>query len=238
MAQLTTISFYKFTSPADRWWAFGMMGKAGIALGKVNGRTFWKLMGTGGGDAYQWYPDWSTYALLSVWESSEAAHDFFNTHPTALEYASRANESLRFDLQAYRAHGSWGGAQPFELVAPDESGLVCVMTRARIRPKKLIRFWRRVPQVSRSLHFGTAPLFGKGVGTLPLIQQATFSCWPSAEALRDYAYNRKEHAEVVKLTRQLDWYSEELFARFKPIAISGNWSGTEELHSAFSKMTV
>lgn len=211
-----------------------MMGKAGMELGKVDGRTFWKLMGTGGGDAYQWYPDLSTYALLSVWEDASKAAQFYEQHPVALEYAERSNEHLRFDLASYRAHGSWGGAQPFELVEPDESGPICVMTRARIRPKKLVRFWRRVPQVSRSLHFGEAPLFGKGVGTLPLIQQATFSCWPSAEALRDYAYKRKEHAEVVKLTRQLDWYSEEMFTRFIPKRIEGNWPGIERLQDALS----
>lgn len=212
-----------------------MMGKAGMELGKVPGRSFWKLMGTGGGDAYQWYPDWSTYALLSVWEDAAAAQEFFDTHPIALEYSTRSDEQLHFDLRPYRAHGSWGGEQPFELVEPDESGPICVMTRARIRPKKLIRFWRRVPQVSKSLHFGTAPLFGKGVGTLPLIQQATFSCWPGAEALRDYAYKRKEHAEVVKLTRQLDWYSEEMFARFIPQRIEGNWTGIETLQRALSR---
>ena len=52
--------------------------------------------------------------------------------------------------------------------------------------------------------------------------QATFSLWSNAEAMMNYAYKNPKHAEMVKKTRELNWYSEELFARFKPFYQEGN----------------
>jgi hypothetical protein len=52
--------------------------------------------------------------------------------------------------------------------------------------------------------------------------QATFSLWESAESMMDYAYKNPKHAEMVKKTRELGWYSEELFARFQPYKIEGD----------------
>jgi hypothetical protein len=52
--------------------------------------------------------------------------------------------------------------------------------------------------------------------------QATFSVWSSADAMFDYAYSNPKHAEMVKKTRELNWYSEELFARFEPYKVEGS----------------
>jgi hypothetical protein len=41
----------------------------------------------------------------------------------------------------------------------------------------------------------------------------------------DYAYKMKKHKEVVRLTRKLKWYKEELFARFIPYQFVGQWNG-------------
>jgi hypothetical protein len=38
----------------------------------------------------------------------------------------------------------------------------------------------------------------------------------------DYAYQNPHHAEMVRKTRSLGWYSEELFARFEIVAVEGN----------------
>ena len=61
---------------------------------------------------------------------------------------------------------------------------------------------------------GDRLLFGIGVGEVPLVQQCTISVWRDAAAIDQYAYRQTGHREVVKLTRQRQWYSEELFARF------------------------
>jgi heme-degrading monooxygenase HmoA len=47
--------------------------------------------------------------------------------------------------------------------------------------------------------------------------QATFSLWDSGKAMQDFAYKSKYHKEVVQLTRDRNWYKEEMFARFQVI---------------------
>lgn len=56
-----------------------------------------------------------------------------------------------------------------------------------------------------------------GFGEIPFLKQATISVWQSAEYMKKFAYKQSEHASVIKKTRQQNWYSEELFARLKPI---------------------
>jgi len=49
------------------------------------------------------------------------------------------------------------------------------------------------------------------------VEQATFSIWKNLEKMNYFAYKHAAHAEVVRLTRERNWYSEELFARFQVI---------------------
>jgi heme-degrading monooxygenase HmoA len=97
----------------------------------------------------------------------------------------------------------------------DNCSLITVLTRATIRPRALPDFWRHVPQARARLRAHENDLlFGIGIGEAPLVQQCTVSVWRNAEAVNQYAYRESGHREVVKLTRQRNWYSEELFARF------------------------
>jgi hypothetical protein len=100
-----------------------------------------------------------------------------------------------------------------------------VLTRASIRITKLISFWRKVGNVSKSLEDYDGLVLSIGVGEWPLIQQATLSIWKTQAEMIDYAYKNKKHLEVVRLTRKLNWYKEELFARFIPYKFLGNWKG-------------
>ena len=79
-----------------------------------------------------------------------------------------------------------------------------------------------MPSVSKSMDNYDDLIFSKGIGEFPLLMQATFSLWSSAESMMNYAYKNPKHAEMVKKTRELDWYSEELFARFQPFYQEGN----------------
>jgi hypothetical protein len=43
------------------------------------------------------------------------------------------------------------------------------------------------------------------------------------------------HREVIKLTKQENWYSEDLFARFTPIDSEGTWNGRDPLADLLTK---
>lgn len=43
--------------------------------------------------------------------------------------------------------------------------------------------------------------------------------------MKAFAYGMKEHADVIQKTRKQDWYSEDMFTRFKVIHIFGTIKG-------------
>ena len=68
-----------------------------------------------------------------------------------------------------------------------------------------------------------------GIGEMPWIKQATFSIWQSKADMKDFAYQLKDHAEVIRLTRQEKWYSEDMFVRFTIIGSAGTIKGINPL---------
>jgi hypothetical protein len=115
-----------------------------------------------------------------------------------------------------QSHGLWGKTNPFEpskrSLAPDEK--IGIITRATLRPSRLLEFWRAVPKASKAIQQAKGVLWYKGIGEWPLVQQATFSLWNSLEDVKDFAYKSTHHAAIVKKTRKRNWYKEDLFARF------------------------
>ena len=194
-------------------------------LARVPGLHFGKWMGSGAGQGFSIWPDWSTYCLLAVWEDPAAARTFFATDERYGACAQRTEHLLTLELEPFQAKGTWDGRQPFgDLAAPPApEERIAVLTRAAIRPRQLIDFWRHVPATSRAIADAGGLVFSKGVGEWPLIRQATLSIWENKAAMRRFAYEHREHREVIRRTYARDWYSEELFAEFRPLAIRGNW---------------
>ena len=224
MEQITTITLFRLTGWAHKWWAFKQMQLALPQLDAVEGLEFSKLMGSGAAGGFGAFPNLSTYVLLAVWTNEAAAVDFFENNPFYRSYAKKAEECFTVFAQNAMAHGAWSGKQPFKsAVELQADAPVLVLTRARIRTKKLWAFWRRVGRVSKSLAEHPEHSFAIGVGEWPLIQQATVSLWKDAAAFKAYAYQNPQHKAVVQLTRTLNWYQEELFARFVPYRFEGQW---------------
>lgn len=109
------------------------------------------------------------------------------------------------------------------------AGPVGVLTRGAINWNRLHRFWQHVPVTSRAIEGASGVLGSIGVGELPLVRQATLSFWESTQAMQDFAYRSSEHRHVVRKTREEEWYSEDLFARFVPLASEGSWNGVDPL---------
>ncbi len=195
------------------------MGVGFVHLINVPGLSFFKFLGTGAGQGFSLRPDFSTYALLTVWDNQAAAADFYNNNPQLKAYWTKASAIRRLSLANRASHGLWSGQNPFKGNDIDkvEDSKVAIITRATLRFSKLWSFWRAVPKASKAIENAKGVHFYKGIGEWPFIQQATISIWDSMEDVMQFAYRDQAHKEIVKQTKQERWYSEDLFARFNII---------------------
>ncbi len=222
MSQTTLISFFQYAGIKNKWHAFTRMGRSPILQKKINGLTFFKPLGTGSGNGFSIKPDFSTFGFVAVFNSEAIAKDFLNSE-IIKEYTKTAIAYSNVLMHTVKSHGEWSKQNPFESsVEFDKTKPLAVITRATIKPKLAYQFWKNVPYKRQSMDKYDELIFSKGIGEFPLLMQATFSLWSSAEAMINYAYKNPKHAEMVKKTRELNWYSEELFARFQPFYQEGN----------------
>jgi heme-degrading monooxygenase HmoA len=219
--QCICLSFYSFDGRKNKWWAFTQMGLAAEALDNIPGLSFYKLMGTGAGKGFRPWPDLGTYALLTVWDDSLSAEKAFKQAKILMDFKTTSSHIQSFWLSALRGHGQWNGKSPFlieeQKPQPNKDERVAVITRASIKKRWMLYFWWRVRKVSRRVHQMADLEMAKGIGEWPLLEQATFSIWKNAKAIDQYAYRGQEHKNVVKATRKIKWYAEEMFMRFNII---------------------
>lgn len=224
---VVTLTVFRYL-PKYRLWALSQMGRPAVDFKAVKGLQFAKLLGSGK-DGFSIVPDFLQYALIVVWENAQMANDFFASAMMDT-YRKRTDELWTVQLLTWQAHGKWDGQEPFASVnnftLPPELPVV-VLTRAAIRTRALVDFWQHVPQVNRRLQQANDLLFSVGVGELPIVQQATVSMWRNVQAMKDFAYGKPDHREVVRRTRERNWYKEDLFARFVPVATEGTYMGKD-----------
>lgn len=229
--QIVTISFFKFRKGRSQWRALRSMGLSPRILPAVEGLSFGKMLGSGGGNGFSIFPNLGVYGLLCVWNTEEHAGTFFQHHPFFQDIREETREIWTTYMQTAMVHGEWEGSCPFDITTSfDKKNPLAVLTRATISNKRLLHFWKHVPKVSRSMNaYQEGRLFSVGVGELPLVQQATVSFWENSHFMQAYAYNSPFHKDVIQKTRSLGWYKEELFARFHPYKSEGQWDGTNPL---------
>lgn len=228
--QITTISFFKYTTFKTKLWGFKMMQFAHKDLSQVKGQSFYRLLGSGKGLGFNPLPDWSVYSLLQVWDSETAAIEFFSTSELMRQYESNSAEKCTLFMRNISAGGTWVGKIPFEkAVDLDPTQPIAVITRATIKLNWLLRFWKYVPTSHETLAENDGLIYTKGVGEIPIVQMATFSLWKDFESVKKFAYSSTQHQEAIRRTRKYDWYKEELFARFQPYKSIGTWEGKQLL---------
>lgn len=229
--QITTFTVFDFKTLGNKWFAFKQKGIFTLLLGKVHGLVQLKLMGSGASNGFGLKPNFSRYCLLTIWENEAAATAFFAENKNIKAYLSKTSGHQTIYLKNTMSHGSWGGANPFKIGAVhDKSMPVAVITRATIKWKDMLRFWKDVPAVSQNLENHEGLIFAIGVGEMPARFQATFSIWATNEDMLRYAYQTQQHKAMVLKTKQTKWYKEELFARFLPYKQEGDALTVSQSH--------
>jgi hypothetical protein len=166
-----------------------------------------------------------------VWEDEAALEAYLGDDGLAKEIGEYADELWSVRMRPFRARGNWGGSNPLEEVAsePPGDGPVAIVTYGRVRPAKLVRFWRheKVPAADVTRQEGL--IDAVGFGELPLLTPSTFSLWRSLDDALTFAYKRPDHHDFVGRSRREQWHTEELYARFEPYASAGAWDGRDPL---------
>ncbi|MCU1689163.1 MAG: putative spheroidene monooxygenase [Jatrophihabitantaceae bacterium] len=209
--------------------AFGLLHAAAPSalVRRRTGARFAKLLGTGRGETFTaGEAQLRTWALITTWDDEPSARSF-EDGGYARGWARRSATTARLTLVPLSSRGTWSGAAPFgarggPAGSPSRpEGQVAALTRARIRPRRLLTFWRAVGPVAGELRAARGCRWAIGIGEAPIGWQGTLSVWDSASAMEAFAYRGAAHAAVVARTPTADWYAEELFARFAVLSASG-----------------
>ena len=226
IVSLTIVRYRKLFIP------FALMAMAvhRLFMRLQKGCTFWKLLGSGQNSTFDLQPDWQQWGLLAVWQTREDFDSFHTQSPVVYWWTLFGVERWTVLLSPLQSHGKWDTKEPF-LAQDDPSytGPIAVLTRATIRLSRLKNFWSNVDDVAKLMATAPGYITSLGIGEAPFYRQATFSVWENLDDVKAFAYKSREHSEVIRKTRAENWYKEELFARFKPLATFGTIKGQNPL---------
>jgi spheroidene monooxygenase len=228
MTQAVSLSFFRFSGAMARLWALTQMGTARFRLPGTPDIGFWKLCGSGTGEGFTPVPNTAVYAILATWPDAATARARVATAGVWQRWRARAAEDWTVFLTPTSARGHWSGVAPFTPGAAPPGPALAALTRATVKPSVALRFWGRVPDISSKIGANTDVAFKIGIGEVPLLQQVTFSIWPSERAMAAFA-RTGPHAEAIRAVRDEGWFREELYARFAVHSDMGAWGGASPL---------
>jgi spheroidene monooxygenase len=227
--QTVSLSLFRFDGFLNRAWVIGQMGLARLSFMRMRDVGFWKLCGSGTGEGFTPRPNFGVWAILAVWPDEETARRNTRTAPVYARWRARAGESWTVYLAPTSARGQWSGRAPFAVSATPH-GPLAALTRATIKPSRLIRFWNRVPDISAVIGNDPNVAFKIGIGEVPMLHQITFSLWPDPTTMADFARGHGPHGQAIKAVREGNWFREELYARFRILGSMGTWGGDNPLN--------
>ncbi len=223
--QSVTLSLFRFGSVSARLWAFSQMGLARFGLKQIRDLQSFKLVGTGTGEGFTPVPNTAVSGILATWPDHDAARRAMFGTPVFRRYRDMSEEMLTIFLTPASSRGKWAGTEPFTPHDVVLDGPIAAITRATVKPSVALKFWGQEPDVSRAIGADPNVMFKIGIGEVPWMQQVTFSIWPDADTMAEFARRDGPHARAIKAVRDGGWFKEELYARFRVDAVEGEWEG-------------
>ena len=165
-----------------------------LMVRRFPGIKFVKLLGTGKGKTFNLNDaDLTRWGLLVTIDKTNL--DLLDNSKAIRQWRKIATSEFRVLLEPISAHGKWSKQTPFSYeinslnkieLKPlnNENTEIAAITRARIKWRQNLVFWRSVPPVTSSLHNSDGLINAIGIGEAPIGLQGTFSIWRDQSALR------------------------------------------------------
>ncbi|HEX4958664.1 MAG TPA: spheroidene monooxygenase [Lacibacter sp.] len=223
------------------YFAVSAMGIHSLYLKLKKNIRFHKTLGCGKGGTFSKTPDWQQWGLLAVKDQMNDQIYTDTPHHQLIKeiygsfiagwYQFFGCELWTVILEPIEGHGTWNNKKAFGDLPPKTGyeGMIAVLTRASIRPQQLHRFWEHVQGAADEMNKADGFLFSLGIGESLRLKQATLSFWQSKAQMKTFAYKMQHHKEIVQKTKAENWYSEDMFVRFKVVKVKGSILGKEPL---------
>ncbi len=205
-------------------WLLGRLVRGPRALAAVPGLRLARVLGSGHGGGFGLRPGLDRGGLFALFDDADSATAFIARSPLVAAYREHADELLVAMLRATSSRGSWGGVSMAVSAGAEPGAPLAVLTRASIRPRHALAFWRQAAPSQAALAAAPGCRLAVGLGEAPLLRQATFSLWDDADAVDAYA-RRGAHGQAAAAARRGDWFSESMFLRLRVESIAGRWAG-------------
>ena len=209
-----------------RLWAWGRLVLGTRTLRGTPGLNFAKVMGSGAEGGFGLAPSGTHRGLFLVFDDEPHARAFVEQSPVLAAWRAHARELLVAVLRPYSSKGSWSGAAMQATAQAPAAGPIAALTRASIRPRHALKFWRLSPPAELALARAEGCLLAAGLGEAPLVRQCTFSLWTSTEAMDRYARSGA-HQQAIRTAYGGGYFSESMFVRFVPLDVRGTWQGRQ-----------
>ena len=177
-------------------------------------------------------PTPTKWGLLCGWETPEARDQFLGEPGRLAPFVRDAREAWSVSLDTVRVvQGEWRGWQPssdgIEPLTRDEP--VAVITYGQVRPRYLPAFHWNNRKVVREMNANPGNVLGLGLADGP-VTRATFSIWRSKGDVVRFAYGAGGvHDPIQRRSLETGWGGDYFFGRFRPVASSGTWDGSDPL---------
>ena len=222
-------------APGERAWLFGRLVRGARGLARVPGLRFARILGSGHEGGFGLRPSFEHGGVFALFDDEPSAERFIDESPSVQAYRQRSTEFLAAMLRATSVRGSWGGQTMVPSTWPQPGGPVASLTRASIRPRRALAFWRHAAPAQAALADAEGCELLAGLGEAPLFRQATFSLWRNAAAMDAYA-RTGAHQAAIREAYQQGYFSESMFVRFVPLLLRGRWQGRTHDHRQTSAL--